>query len=562
MRIVGSIVLALALAVPVSAGPASELYMKAKKLEKAGNVIQAYALYAEASALEPANAAYQAKAASLQAKAVYRQQTQVKAATPAAKPAQPAPSPDHAAGQADAQASPAAASPDKPEFEPEPYYTSITAREAAQARQALPPAQLKLATGRFDFHLNTDAKDLFDKVAERCGLQTIFDSEYVSPPQKIRFDVDDVDCRQALHAAESATNSFVAPLSSKLILISKDTTQKRQANEQTMAVAIPVNTVLTTQDLTEIAQAVRQVSGIEKMSWSAASDEIVIRDRVSRVQVARALIDQLTTYRGGVVFDLRFLQLSDADMLAYGVNLTNTFNLIWTGNQAQATAGGPLNAVIKALQLGWQTYGITALQASIVANLTRSHSRTILDTQIRSVNGMPATLHVGDKYPILTSGYFGPTASSTSANSGTVYTPPPSFTYQDLGVSVKVVPIIGNDDLITLDIDTEYELLAGQAVNGIPILANRKMSTRISVHNGEWAVIGGLMDETTTKSINGITGAARIPLFGWLFKTENRQKNRDHIVIVIQPHLVGEAPASRETAPMPVGTETRPLSPI
>jgi general secretion pathway protein D len=194
-----------------------------------------------------------------------------------------------------------------------------------------------------------------------------------------------------------------------------------------------------------------------------------------------------------------------------------------------------------------------------VATLTQSSSRTILQTQIRSVNGLPATLHVGDKYPVLTSGYFGP---ATPASAGTAYTPPPSFTYQDLGVSLKILPVIGNNDLMTLDMETEYQLLAGASVNGIPVLANRKISTRISIHNDEWALIGGLMDKTDNKSITGVAGLARIPLFGWLFKTQNREKDLDYIVIIMKPHLVGEAPSSHETAPMDVGTETRPLTPI
>jgi type II secretory pathway component GspD/PulD (secretin) len=352
------------------------------------------------------------------------------------------------------------------------------------------------------------------------------------------------------------------PVSIKLVLISKDTVQKRQANEQTMSVVVPIPTALTTQDLTEIAQAVKQVSGVEKLAWNAGSNEIVIRDRVSRVRIAQAVIEQLTAYRGGVIFDLRFLQLSDSEMLSYGINMTNTFNLIWSGSQTIATAGTTLNNLVNVLSHGWQTFGITALQASVVATLTQNSARTVLRTQIRSVNGMPATLHVGDKYPILTSGYFGPTTNTSNGTNANAYTPPPSFTYQDLGVSLKVLPVIGNNDLITLDVESEYQLLAGTAVDGIPVLANRRFATRISLQNDEWAIIGGLMDSTDNRSISGVAGLARIPLLGWLFKTQNHEKDRDHIVIVMKPHLEGEPPSTHETSPMRVGTETRALSPL
>ena len=57
------------------------------------------------------------------------------------------------------------------------------------------------------------------------------------------------------------------------------------------------------------------------------------------------------------------------------------------------------------------------------------------------MEGQPATLHVGEKYPIITSGYFGNTSGS-----GTVYTPPPTITFEDLGLLIKVTPHVVSVD--------------------------------------------------------------------------------------------------------------------
>jgi general secretion pathway protein D len=279
---------------------------------------------------------------------------------------------------------------------------------------------------------------------------------------------------------------------------------------------------------------------------------------VSRALPAKALIEQLTAYRGSVMIELKFLQLSNSDLLNYGVNLTNSFSIIWSGSQSLATAGATLSNLAQTLRQGFGAFGITALQASVVASLTQSSSRTLLDLRIRAVSGQPSTIHVGEKYPVLTAGYFGP----PSATQGTTYTPPPSFAYQDLGVSLKVLPIVNSNDLITMDVESQYQLLQGTSIDGVPVLANRSFITRISIHSDEWAVIGGLMDSTDDKSISGVAGLARIPLLGWLFKTKNTEKDRDHIVIVIKPHIVGDPPAAREAPAMRVGPETRPLSPI
>ncbi len=531
MRIFACIVAACALATPATADKASDVFHQAEKQEKADHIVRAYLLYSEAAALAPGNPLYRAKTALLKSRA---DQLQAKAAASVqvAKPETTAPS-------------------DTPAVELEPEYDSITAREVANARQAQPPAQLKLTSGRFDFHFSGDAKDLFIQVATRCGLQTVFDGEYQQTPLKVRFDLDDADCHNALHAAEAATSSFVAALSSKLILVTKDTPAKRTSNEQTMSVVVPVPTALTVQDLTEISQAVKQVTGIQKLAWSAATNEIVIHDRVSRVIPARALIEQLVAYRGSVLIELRFLQLSTSDILSYGVNLTNTFNILYSG------VSNPTLAQVWSLLTNGKMFALSALNASVVASLTNSSSRTILDTHIRGVSGLPSTFHSGERYPVLTSAYIGGTTSSTAG----AYTPPPSFTYQNLGVSLKITPIVGLE-LVTLDVDSEYELLGASSIDGIPILTDRKYTSRISLHKDEWAVIGGLTDETRDKSISGVAGLARIPLLGWLFKTQNTEKDLDHIIILMKPYVVGEAPGGNVAPAMAVGTDTRPLSPL
>ncbi|HEY3840675.1 MAG TPA: hypothetical protein VGL72_29085 [Bryobacteraceae bacterium] len=541
----------LLLATPGYADKASAIYKKAEKLEKAGKFIEAFVLYSEAVQMEPQNPRYRAKSLALQPKAEY-EQMQAKAAAAKAAPALP----------------PSTTEPPKGDVAAD--LDNISTIELQRVQQMQPPPQVKLPTGHFDFHFRGTATEIFDKVADRCGLQTGYDSEW-SAAVRLRFDIDDVSCRDALRAAEAATNAFIVPLSSKLIFISKDTTQKRQANEATMSVVIPLPTALTTQDLTEISQAVKQVSGVEKLSWNSASHEIVIRDRVSRAMVAKRVVEQLTSFRGGVVFDLRFLELTNSDILTYGVDLTNTFNINWVGQMASAinstnTVGVTLNGLITALRQAPYAFAIGSLQQSVIATLTQNNSHTILSTQLRSVNGMPATLHVGDKYPVITAGYYGPGSnSSTTSNTGTVagaYTPPPSFTYYDLGVSLKINPLIGNTDLITVDVESEYQLLAGQAIDGIPVLANRKLTTRVCLHNDEWAVIGGLSDTTDNNSIAGVAGVSNIPILRWFFRTRTHEKDLDHIVIVMRPHIVEEPPSTHETAPMAVGSETRPLSPL
>src|ERR1019366_788171 len=60
----------------------------------------------------------------------------------------------------------------------------------------------------------------------------------------------------------------------------------------------------------------------------------------------------------------------------------------------------------------------------------------------------------------------------------------------------------------------------------------------IRMREGEANIMGGILEETESKSINGIPGLASIPFFRYLFSTENKQKQDNELVFMLIPHIV------------------------
>ena len=112
------------------------------------------------------------------------------------------------------------------EAAPQPHFDPPTPQDRADARQPLPPTELKAQSGLKDFDLSGNTQRLFEEVAHAFGLDCIFDNDYQfgSP---IRFHMTGVDYRTALHGLEAATGSFIVPLSDLRFLVVKDTPQKR-----------------------------------------------------------------------------------------------------------------------------------------------------------------------------------------------------------------------------------------------------------------------------------------------------------------------------------------------
>jgi type II secretory pathway component GspD/PulD (secretin) len=191
-------------------------------------------------------------------------------------------------------------------------------------------------------------------------------------------------------------------------------------------------------------------------------------------------------------------------------------------------------------------------------NQSLSSTHTLFRAQARSLDSQAVTFHVGEKYPVITQGYFG----GTTTQQGTTFQPPPSFTFEDLGVELKVTPHIHGVDGVTLAVETKFELLTGSAVNGIPIIGQRQVTDQVRLKNDEWAVVAGVMSSTDSKSETGFWGLAQLPVIGRLFKQVAKDKEHEDLLIAIRPHLLSLPPDQVVTRRVRVGSDTRPFTPL
>jgi Flp pilus assembly secretin CpaC len=507
---------------------AQKFYSQGRKAEREGRIAEAYLLYSKAAALAPQNPIYWLRSEAVKTRAAL--QVKLKPPTSASAPADGEP--------------------------PAPALDAAAPNEAIAKAQPLP--ELRGSGERKDFDLRGNAQALFEQVAHAFGLETVFDGDYL-PGASLHFQVDQADWREALHLLESATSSFVVPLSARLFLVAKDSEQKRRQVEPSMAIVIPVPQATTAQDLTEIVQAVRQLFTIEHVVADSQRNLVVLRDRASRVIPAAKVFEELLYHRPQVEIEVELLEVDRTLMLQYGVQLPTQFPLIYLGTLLGGVPPGIPAAVTKLITFGGgkTLFGAGVADAQVIATLARSGAQTLLKADLRSVDGKDVTFHVGQRYPILTSGYFGPASFSTG---GTVYQPPPSFTFEDLGVVIKAMPHVHGSEEVTLDLETEFKVLAGSSLNGIPIISNRKLTTKIRLRNGEYGFVAGLMSATDAHSISGIAGLAGLPVVGHLFKTTTDERDTSEVLIVVKPRLLYPPPSEAVAVPIRVGSETRPYS--
>jgi general secretion pathway protein D len=506
-----------ALALATAATQAERLAEQARKAEKAGETVKAYLLYAEAAVADPGHTDYWLHAQALRPLAEVQGNKSFDI-LPAPKRLDPN------------------------------IFGTITERELAEARRPLPPAELAAEPGRMDYDLHGDSKSLWEQFAQSEKLLVVFDGAY-QPTRTLRFQLDQADYREAIHALECATDSFVTPVSDRLIFVANDTPQKRTEFDRTAAVVVQVPETITPQELQEAITAVRGTMETQRLFVDASRRLVVIRDRVSRVRTVEALFRQLVRARPQIAIEIEIITTDNSSALSYGLSLPTSFPIGAFGS-SRFMRSLPSGLGLLGFGGGASLIGIGVSSATLMATVTKSSAVTVLRSELVSVDGQAASFHVGDKYPIVTNEYIGNTAGTT----GQVFTPPPTFNFEDLGLILKITPHVNGTEELSMDVSAEYKLLGSTSVDGIPVIINTKFESKVRLAQGQWAVLAGLMNASDARTLSGIPGLMSIPLL----RTNTHNVDRGQTMIVLKPHLLSLPPTEWATPRGWVGTETKP----
>ena len=151
---------------------------------------------------------------------------------------------------------------------------------------------------------------------------------------------------------------------------------------------------------------------------------------------------------------------------------------------------------------------------------------------------------IGSRYPILNASFapvFNTSAISQVLQNGSFATPFPSFTYEDLGISVKATPQVLGDNSINLKLEMSIKSLTGRVSTRIPVISNREYNATMSVLDGQAAVVAGMITDSEQKSLSGIPGVGRIPILRGVTSNQTRNVMSDELLIVITPRIVSPA---------------------
>jgi type II secretory pathway component GspD/PulD (secretin) len=140
------------------------------------------------------------------------------------------------------------------------------------------------------------------------------------------------------------------------------------------------------------------------------------------------------------------------------------------------------------------------------------------------------------------------TLSSLLSSLGSSTTQVPQVQYEDLGLTLKATPKVMRNGDVALTMDLKITALAGNSINGVPVLNNRAYSGVVTVKAGAGVVLMSELDRSESRALSGTPGITEVPGLNNLTGNET-QKNYATLLVLITPHVI-RGPQAAGHSPM------------
>lgn len=282
--------------------------------------------------------------------------------------------------------------------------------------------------------------------------------------------------------------------------------------------------------------AVVRSSGPSRVVVNPAANSIIIQSAPSEYQQIYGLLQELDRPARSalIMVTVAEVRLVDKEQLGFNWLIKQFSSGGYRVNGGLGTPPGGAASSASGLALNIATLAGDP-RALLTALATTSRVRVLSNPSIVALSGQTATIQSGQDVPILTS-----QVSNTSSVGNSGASVLQSVQYRNVGIILKVKPVVHAGGRVNLEINQEVSSVAGDpGVGGSPILATRKVETQLSVLDGNSMLIGGLISETRDGGNAGLPLLKDIPLAGALFRSDAHENvDRTELVILITPHVI------------------------
>jgi general secretion pathway protein D len=275
---------------------------------------------------------------------------------------------------------------------------------------------------------------------------------------------------------------------------------------------------------------------------ASRQDYETIRNLLAKIDVAR---DQV--FIKAIIMELNASTINDWRVDAYkfmpGTNGVGRFGFRGSNDIQQLINPTTDNGAVLGfgtggttdIEIAGKTFKVPSLIALIKLLTTHQNGQVLSTPQIMALDNEESMIEVGSKVPV--------GLNSTPSTTGIVTQ---NIDRQPVTTKLTITPYISPDtDTVQMKIDQEVAdvlpattITAAELAKTAVATSTRRIKTQIVVNSGDTAVLGGLMKDEDTETVQKVPILGDIPILGWLFKSQNKAKKKQNLMVFITPKIV------------------------
>ncbi len=383
---------------------------------------------------------------------------------------------------------------------------------------------------------DASTRDILTALGLFSDVNVVFDPAFVD--RRTSVDLRGSRLAAAFAAVTRSTQNFYRVTAPRTVTVIPDTPAKRTEYEEEVVQTF----YLSNADMDETVTLLRLVLDLRRLSPVTATGALSIRDTPERVAAAARLIAAIDKPPAEVVIDVELLEVDRQRLREYGLQFASAGAAGISGAAGVAAGDGPTDGRggLSIDDLGSLTAAdiFVADLPGLFYRLLKSdrHTRTLANPHIRASAGETADAQFGDRVPVPV------TEFTPIAVGGLQQQPVTSFNYVDLGVAIEITPYIHHNDEVSLALVIEVTGHAGEGYGGLPVFANRSITTTIRLRNGETSILAGLIRDDERELMEGIPGLSDLPIIGRLFSRNRLETQETDIIVTLTPRVVRGLP--------------------
>jgi general secretion pathway protein D len=274
------------------------------------------------------------------------------------------------------------------------------------------------------------------------------------------------------------------------------------------------------------------------------SNSLVVSGSPEHIAVIDQLIREMDVRPQQVYISTIIGQLNLGGDFNYGFDFLNMLD-DFTLRQKDVTAPGGTTSIAGALDIPFNMekfgtgsmsfYGQLGSLSRYINLLQGNRDFKVLSTpSLYTTNNGKAVISSGQRIAV-------PVNVLSNAGINNIAATSSSIEYRDVVLKLEVVPLINNDNEVTLRIAQVNDNIVGEqniSGNTVPTIGTQELLTTVTVRDGATVVLGGLITERTGTTERGGIFLRRVPVLKHLFGTTEKTSSRDELLIFIQPKII------------------------